>query len=152
MLSEQTKAPNFSAQDQFGNIHSLSDYKGKWLVLYFYPKDNTPGCTKEACAIRDAWSDFRDRDITVLGVSADSVKSHASFAEKYSLPFLLLSDPEKKILNAYKAIGMKKMYGREYEGILRITYVISPKGIIVKAYPKVKPEEHAQQIIEDLPA
>lgn len=149
MLTEGKKAPAFSAQDQFGEHHSLSSHKGKWLLLYFYPKDNTEGCTKEACAIRDTWSDFQDAGITVLGVSADSMKSHASFAKKYSLPFPLLSDPEKTIITSYEAWGTKKMYGREYQGILRISYLIGPNGVIRKTYPKVRPKEHAAEILKD---
>lgn len=150
MLTEGTKAPNFSAQDQFGETHTLASHTGKWLLIYFYPKDNTPGCTVEACAIKNAWSDFQDANITVLGVSADSLKSHLSFAEKYSLPFPLLSDPEKTIIQEYEALGKKKMFGREYEGILRISYLIGPNGIIKKVYAKVKPQHHAAEILRDI--
>ncbi|HSX24530.1 MAG TPA: peroxiredoxin [Candidatus Andersenbacteria bacterium] len=150
MLLEHTKAPDFSAVDQFGKNHTLSDYKGKWLLLYFYPKDDTPGCTKEACAIRDAWTDFTDGGIHVLGVSKDSVKSHKKFAEKYSLPFPLLADEEKKLLNDYEALGEKTMYGKLHLGTLRVTYLIDPDGNIAKAYPNVKPDTHAQEILEDL--
>lgn len=150
MLTEGTKAPEFTAQDQFGETHTLSDYTGKWLMLYFYPKDDTPGCTKEACAIRDAWTDFHDAGISVLGVSKDSAESHKKFAEKYSLPFPLLSDEDRKILESYAAWGEKKMYGRAYMGILRITYLINPDGVIAKVYPKVKPADHAKQILEDI--
>lgn len=152
MLREGTKAPNFSAQDQFGESHTVSAHKGKYLLLYFYPKDNTPGCTKEACAIRDTWAEFQEAKITVLGVSADSLKSHLSFSERYSLPFPLLSDPDKKIIKAYKAWGTKKMYGKEYQGILRISYLIGPDSIILKAYPKVQPDRHAAQILKDATA
>ncbi len=150
MLKEGSKAPNFTALDQFEASHTLSQYKGSFVILYFYPKDNTPGCTAEACAIRDSWQDFRDKNIIVLGVSADSSKSHKKFSEKYSLPFPLLVDSDKKILHAYEAIGMKKMFGRTYEGILRISYLIGPDGKIVKAYPKVKPNEHAAEILRDV--
>lgn len=150
MLAEGTRAPAFTALDQFETKHTLSQYKGSFVLLYFYPKDNTPGCTNEACAIRDSWQDFRDNKIIVLGVSADSTKSHASFAEKFSLPFPLLSDPDKKILHAYEAIGTKQMFGRKYEGILRISYLIDPRGNILKAYPKVKPDQHASQILADI--
>ncbi|OGY31514.1 MAG: hypothetical protein A3C02_00770 [Candidatus Andersenbacteria bacterium RIFCSPHIGHO2_02_FULL_45_11] len=152
MLKEGTKAPEFTAEDQYGDTHTLAQYAGKYVVLYFYPKDDTPGCTKEACAIRDAWSDFADHKIAVLGVSADSVKSHEKFSKKFGLPFPLLSDPDKKILNGYEVIGMKKMWGREYEGILRITYLIAPDGTIAKVYPKVKPADHAQEILADIAA
>lgn len=150
MLTEHTKAPNFSAQDQFGELHNLEKYTHKWLLIYFYPKDNTPGCTVEACSIKNAWSDFQDAHITVLGVSADSVKSHLSFSEKYSLPFPLLSDSDKTMIKSYKALGLKKMFGREYEGILRISYLIAPDGTIAKAYPKVKPQDHAEEILRDV--
>ncbi len=150
MLQEGIQAPNFTALDQFEVSHTLSGYKGSFVILYFYPKDNTPGCTAEACAIRDSWQDFRDKNIIVLGVSADSSKSHKNFSEKYSLPFPLLVDSDKKILRAYEAIGMKKMFGRTYEGILRISYLIGPDGKIAKAYPKVKPNEHAAEILRDV--
>lgn len=152
MLTEGTKALDFRAQDQYGDTHTLAQYMGKYFVLYFYPKDDTPGCTKEACAIRDAWSDFAELQITVLGVSADSVQSHEKFSKKFGLPFPLLSDPDKKILKSYEAIGMKKMWGREYEGILRITYLIAPDGTIAKVYPKVKPANHAKEILADITA
>src|SRR3989344_906002 len=118
MLKEGTKAPEFTAEDQYGDTHTLAQYAGKYVVLYFYPKDNTPGCTKEACAIRDAWSDFQEAGIIVLGVSADSVQSHAKFSKNFGLPFSLLSDPKRDILTSYEAIGTKKMWGRKYEGIL----------------------------------
>lgn len=149
MLQEGTKAPDFSAQDQFEKTHTLADYKGKWLILYFYPKDNTPGCTKEACAIRDAWTDFNTAGLSVLGVSKDSTKSHMKFAEKYSLPFPLLADEDRKILQAYEAEGEKKMWGKSFLGILRVTYLINPDGVIAKIYPNVKPDKHAKQILED---
>lgn len=149
MLQEGTKAPDFSAQDQFEKTHTLADYAGKWLILYFYPKDDTPGCTKEACAIRDAWTDFSDAKISVLGVSKDSVASHMKFAEKYSLPFPLLADEDRKILQAYEAEGEKNLYGKMHFGTLRITYLINPDGVIAKAYPNVKPDKHAKQILED---
>lgn len=150
MLIEHTKAPNFSAHDQFGELHDLKKYKNKWLLIYFYPKDNTPGCTMEACAIKNAWSDFQDANITVLGVSADSVQSHLSFAQKYSLPFPLLSDANRTMIKSYEALGTKKMFGRSYEGILRISYLIAPNGTIAKVYPKVKPQDHAAEILHDV--
>ncbi|MEO6077353.1 MAG: thioredoxin-dependent thiol peroxidase [Candidatus Andersenbacteria bacterium] len=149
MLKEGTKAPDFTAQDQFVETHSLANTRGKWLLLYFYPKDDTPGCTKEACAIRDAWTDFHDAGITVFGVSKDSVESHKKFAEKYSLPFPLLADPDQKIIASYEASGEKSMYGKLFHGILRVSYLINPDGVIAKVYPKVKPAEHAKQILED---
>lgn len=150
MLKEGTKAPIFTALDQNNEQHTLFQYKGSWLMLYFYPKDNTPGCTKEACSIRDVWQEFKEKGITVLGVSADSVKSHKRFADLFTLPFPLLSDPEKKIIRDYEALGVKKMFGREYEGIFRITYLINPEGKIAKAYPKVKPNIHADEILQDI--
>lgn len=149
MLKEKTKAPDFSLPDQSGVIHKMSDYLGKWVLLYFYPKDNTPGCTKEACSIRDSWLAFKRNKITVFGVSADSVKSHAKFADKFSLPFILLSDEDKKMAKKYKAFGKKKFMGIEYEGMFRVSYLINPNGEIVKAYAKVKPDEHAEEILSD---
>lgn len=150
MLTEGTKAPEFTAQDQYGETHTLAQYAGRYLVLYFYPKDDTPGCTKEACAIRDAWSDFADHNIAVLGVSADSVQSHEKFSKKFGLPFPLLSDPDRTILTTYEAIGIKKIWGREFTGILRITYLIAPDGTIAKTYPKVNPSNHAQEILTNI--
>lgn len=144
------QATNFSLPDQNEKIHTLTDYRGKWVVLYFYPKDDTPGCTKEACAFRDNWSIFQKKGIVVLGVSADLPKRHLKFAEKYKLPFTLLSDPEKTTIKAYNAWGLKKMMGREYEGIFRKTFVIDPEGKIAKEYPKVTPAEHAEEIIKEI--
>jgi len=150
MLKEGTKAPDFTAQDQNEKTHSLKDYEGKWVLLYFYPRDDTPGCVKEACAIRDTWAEFKKAGITVLGMSGDTTASHKKFADKYELPFTLLADPERKIMKKYKAIGTRKMFGREYQGIIRSSYLINPKGNIAKAYPKVKPDMHADQILEDI--
>jgi peroxiredoxin Q/BCP len=137
MLQENTAAPDFFAADQNGKIHQLGDYFGQWVLLYFYPKDNTPGCTLEACAMRDSYAEFEKIYAVVLGVSKDSVSSHTGFSAKYSLPFPLLSDPEKKIITAYQANG-------------RVSYLIDPKGKIAKAYDKVKPAEHAAQVLSDL--
>lgn len=147
------KAPDFSLPDQTNHRRSLKDFKGKWLVLYFYPKDDTPGCTKEACNFRDV----RDSIATlgnaeVVGVSKDSVKSHAKFADKHDLNFMLLSDPEAITIHAYKSWGQKKFMGREFMGILRNTYIIDPKGMIVKEYPGVDPKTHAEEVIKDLRA
>jgi len=150
MLKVGDKAPVFSLEDQVGKTHKLSDNKGKWVLIYFYPRDNTPGCTKEACQIRDNFSGFKKLQANVLGVSKDSVKSHQNFATKYSLPFPLLSDPEVKMIKAYKAWKKKKMAGREYMGIVRMSYLVDPKGNIAKVYPKVKPLDHAEEVIEDL--
>ncbi len=152
MITEGTQAPNFTAVDQTETTHTLSQYKGKWVMLYFYPKDDTPGCTQEACSIRDVWQEFTEKGITVLGVSADSVTKHKKFAEKYDLPFPLLADEDKKIIKSYEALGMKKMFGRAYEGIFRITYLISPDGTIAKIYPKVNPKNHADEILKDIDA
>ncbi len=146
------KAPNFTLPDQDNNIHSLSNYKGQWVILYFYPKDDTPGCTKEACSFRDSFKQLQDLGIIVLGVSKDSVQSHKKFAQKYSLTFPLLADEAAETIRAYKAWGKKKFMGKEFEGILRITYLINPKGEIEKVYEKVDPVEHAQLILSDLPA
>ncbi len=141
-------APNFELADQNGDTHQLSDYLGKRVVLYFYPKDDTPGCTTEACNFRDNYSIFKQNDIVILGVSADSEKSHAKFQEKYQLPFTLLSDPDHAVCEAYKVWGLKKFMGREYYGINRTTFLIDEEGKLVKIYEKVKPAEHAREIIE----
>lgn len=145
-------APSFSLPDQDGKVHTLTDYRGRYVLLYFYPKDDTPGCTKEACAIRDADPDFSVLDAVVLGVSADSVKSHKKFAEKYELRFPLLADEDKKVVHAYGVWGLKKFMGREYEGIFRVSFLIDPEGKIAKVYDPVKPELHAQEVLADLKA
>lgn len=150
MLSIGQKAPEFSLPDQNGDMHALSDYKGKWVILYFYPKDMTPGCTIEACTFRDNETALKKAGITVLGVSADSIKRHKKFEEKHELNFTLLSDEEKGMLKAYEAWGKKKMMGREYEGIYRISYLINKEGEIAKVYEKVKPAAHALEVIEDV--
>lgn len=144
------KAPDFKLQDQFDKTHTLADYAGKWVVLYFYPKDDTPGCTTEACSFRDEFKEIEKAGAVVLGVSKDSVKSHAKFAEKYNLNFPLLADVDLEVMKAYGAYGPKKFMGREYEGTIRKTFLISPKGEIAKEYPKVTPKGHAVQIIKDL--
>jgi peroxiredoxin Q/BCP len=150
MLEQGTKAPAFTLPDQDGEKHKLSEQKGNWVLLYFYPKDDTPGCTKEACGIRDNWSAFKKLGVTVFGVSADPVAKHKKFVDKYELPFTLLSDEEKKMLEAYGVWGMKKFMGREYMGIHRVSYLIDPKGKIAKVYPKVKAAGHAQEVLADL--
>ena len=144
------RAEAFTLSDQEGRSHSLSDYEGKWVVLYFYPKDNTPGCTKEACGFRDFLSQFSKEDIVVLGVSKDSVSLHQKFSDKYKLNFPILSDPEHKIIQAYEAWGMKKFMGREFEGTIRKTILIDPKGNIAKIYEKVNPLIHAEQVLDDI--
>ena len=147
LLEVGDKAPPFKTIDQDGKSVSLSDFKGQKAVLYFYPKDDTPGCTKEACGFRDGWSKFRKRRIAVLGVSVDDAKSHRKFADKFSLPFTLLADTDKSIVNAYGVWGEKSMYGRKYMGTNRVTYLIDEKGKIAAVWPKVKPEGHADEIL-----
>src|SRR3990170_6173954 len=144
------KAIDFNLPDQEGRLHSLSDYKGSWLVLYFYPKDFTPGCTKEACSFRDASREFSQRGVKIVGISKDSVASHKKFAEKYKLKFPLLSDTEHEVIEAYGAWGKKKFMGREYYGIIRNTVIINPKGKIVKEYKNVNPLVHSSEILKDL--
>jgi peroxiredoxin Q/BCP len=147
-LKEGMPAPLFSATDQEGKKVDLSQFKGKKVVLYFYPKDNTPGCTAEACNLRDNYSDLLNQGFIVLGVSPDSEKSHAGFREKYSLPFPLLSDPDKKILGLYGAYGEKKMYGKTVVGVIRSTFIIDEKGIIEKIISKVNTAGHTAQIFK----
>jgi peroxiredoxin Q/BCP len=149
-LSIEDSAPDFTLPDQDGRIHTLSEYRGKPLVLYFYPKDDTSGCTKEACGFRDDYSAYQAAGVTILGVSPDSSKSHTNFITKYELPFTLLADPEREVLRMYGAWGLKKMYGREYEGVLRTTYLIGADGKIVKIYKKVKPAAHSAEILAAL--
>lgn len=143
-------APDFSLPDQDGKAHSLKEYKGKWLLLYFYPKDNTEGCTKEACMIRDDFMGFKKLDVEIIGVSVDSVKSHKKFAQDYKLPFTLLSDDKKEVVNLYGVWAKKKFMGREYMGTLRTSFLINPEGKIEKIYEKVKPAEHSKEVLEDL--
>ena len=146
------QAPDFTLPDQEGTMHSLSSYKGKWVLLYFYPKDDTPGCTIEACAIRDQFKDFKKINAVVLGVSTDSVQSHKKFATAYSLPFILLADEKKEVVGLYGAYGEKKMAGKTYMGTKRTSFLIDPSGKIVKVYEKVKPETHAAEVLADLRA
>ncbi len=143
-------APDFSLPDQEGKMHSLKDAKGKWTLLYFYPKDDTPGCTKEACSLGELYPDFQKLDALVFGVSTDAVKSHAKFAKKYDLPFTLLADENKELVNAYGVWAQKKFMGREYMGTLRTSFLIDPAGKIAKVYEGVKPEVHAQDVLEDI--
>ena len=150
MLSEGTKAPNFTLDDQDGNPISLSDFSGQNILLWFYPKASTPGWTTEGQELRDEFQSFKDKNTIILGMSADSVKSQKNFCEKQKFPFSLISDPDKSTIRKYEAIGMKKMYGREYEGIFRISYLINKDGIIQKAYEKVKPKDHAKEVLKDL--
>ena len=145
-----TLAPDFSLPDQEGNIHTLSSYKGKWVLIYFYPKDDTPGCTVQACAIRDEYPAFEKLGVQVFGISADSVKRHEKFAEKYHLPFTLLSDEEKETLTEYGVWQEKKFMGRTYLGIIRTSFLIDPKGRVVKVYENVKALAHADMVLQDL--
>jgi len=143
-------APLFTLYDAEGKVHSLKDYRGKWVLLYFYPKDDTPGCTKEACSIRDAFSDFKKHNTVVLGVSTDTTKSHKKFATKYHLPFTLLADPLKEVVALYGVWGKKKFMGREYMGTLRSSFLIDSNGKIKKIYENVKSEKHAEEVLLDL--
>jgi peroxiredoxin Q/BCP len=148
ILKVGDKAPDFKSIDQDDKPISLADYKGKKVILYFYPKDNTPGCTDEACSLRDGYSELLNKGYDVIGVSADSAKSHLGFIKKHNLPFRLISDPEKKVIQAYGAWGEKKMYGKSYEGIIRTTFVISADGKIENIIEKVKTKDHATQILQ----
>lgn len=147
MLEVGTKAPAFTLPDKDGNMVSLSDFAGKKVVLYFYPKDNTPGCTKQACAFAASFTAFEEKGVVVIGVSKDSVASHAKFAAKYELPFILLSDPETNMIQAYDVWKEKKMCGKVSMGIVRSTYIIDENGVIEKAMPKVKPDTNAAEIL-----
>ena len=144
------QAPDFILPVDTGEEVTLSGLRGRSLVLYFYPKDDTPGCTKEACAFRDSYAAFKKKGAVILGVSADSVKSHGKFTEKFNLPFLLLADEDKSIVKAYGAWGEKSFMGRKYEGIHRVTFLIGADGRIQKVWPKVKPEEHAAEVLAEI--
>jgi thioredoxin-dependent peroxiredoxin len=148
MLKEGTTAPAFKTTDQNGESVSLKDLRGRKVVLYFYPKDDTPGCTKEACSFRDAYSKFKKKDITVLGVSPDKETAHKKFVTKYQLPFTLLADTDHSIAEAYGVWGEKKFMGRTYLGVHRTTFLIDEKGKIRKIFEKVKPEDHASEVLE----
>lgn len=150
MLNVNEKAPNFTLNDQNGETVSLSDFRGKRVVLYFYPKDNTPGCTRQACAFAGAYEEFQKRGVEVIGISRDSAESHIKFAEKYNLPFRILSDPTLDVINAYGVWQEKKLYGKVSFGVVRTTFIINEKGIIEKVMPKVKPDTNAAEILEKL--
>lgn len=150
MLNIGTLAPDFTLLDQDGISQSLKTYRGKYVLLYFYPKDDTPGCTKEACTIADVYNDFSKLNVVVLGVSKDTPSSHKKFAEKYSLPFTLLSDTDAAVIETYGAWQEKTMFGKTALGISRISYLIDPEGKIVKVYPKVDPASHALEILKDI--
>lgn len=147
ILKEKTQAPHFELLDETGTPRKLSDYLGKEIVLYFYPKDDTPGCTTEACAFRDDYSTYEKAGVVILGVSADNPKSHAKFKEKYHLPFTLLSDENHEVCEKYGVWALKKMMGREYMGILRTTFLISKEGEIKKVFEDVKPDGHSKEIL-----
>lgn len=150
MLKIKSKAPSFKLPDQDGKIHNLKDYLGKKVLLYFYPKDDTPGCTTEACNFRDGYKDFKKLGLVILGVSADGVKSHKKFAEKFKLPFPLLSDEDKSVCEKYGVWQKKKFMGREYMGIVRSSFLIDEEGKIAKIYEEVKAGEHAEEVKSDL--
>lgn len=150
MLEKGMKAPDFTLSDKDGKNVSLSDFIGKKVVLYFYPKDNTPGCTRQACAFASAYKGFTEKNVAVIGVSKDSVASHVRFAEKYSLPFVLLSDPELEAIKAYGVWKEKKLYGKVSFGVARTTFIIDENGIIERVMEKVKPDTNAQEILEIL--
>ena len=150
MLEQNTKAPDFTLFDKDGKQVSLSDFLGRKVVLYFYPKDNTPGCTRQACAFAGAYEEFQRLGVTVIGISKDSVASHVKFAEKYNLPFVLLSDPELQAIKAYDVWQEKKMCGKVSMGVVRTTYIIDEEGKIAHVMPKVKPDTNAAEILEML--
>ncbi|MBR4872365.1 MAG: thioredoxin-dependent thiol peroxidase [Clostridia bacterium] len=147
MITAGQKAPDFTLSDKDGSAVSLSDFAGKKIVLYFYPKDNTPGCTRQACAFAGAYSEFQKRDVVVIGISRDSVASHVKFAEKYSLPFILLSDPTLEAIQAYGVWQEKKLYGKVSMGVVRTTFLIDENGLIEAVMPKVKPDTNAAEIL-----
>lgn len=150
MLEIGMKAPEFTLSDKNGNAVSLSDFLGKKVVLYFYPKDNTPGCTRQACAFAAAYEDFKSKDVVVIGISKDSVASHLKFAQKHDLPFILLSDPELQAIQAYGVWQEKKLYGKVSMGVVRSTFIIDEQGHIEKVMPKVKPDTNAAEILDYL--
>lgn len=150
MLNTGIKAPNFELSDQNGTIHTLEEYRGKKVILYFYPKDNTPGCTKQACGFSERYPQFMEKGTVVLGVSRDTVASHKKFEEKYGLVFTLLSDPERKVIEAYDVWKEKKNYGKVSMGVVRTTYLIDENGIIIRANDKVKAAEDAEKMLGEL--
>ena len=152
MLTVGSKAPDFTLTDREGRTVSLSDFRGKKVVVYFYPKDNTPGCTRQACAFAGAYAAFREKNVEVIGISRDSTASHQRFAEKYNLPFILLSDPERQAIEAYGVWQEKKLYGKVSWGIVRSTFIVDEAGIITAVMPKVKPDTNAAEVLEALDA
>lgn len=147
MIDVGEPAPTFTLPDQEGNEVALEDLKGSPVVLYFYPKDDTPGCTTQACGIRDEWAEFETAGAAVFGISPDDVDSHARFAAKYDLPHRLLADPDRRMIDAYGAWGTKKMYGKQFEGVIRSTVLVDREGNVAAVWPKVKPKEHADQVL-----
>ena len=152
MLTVGSKAPDLTLTDREGRTVSLSDFRGKKVVVYFYPKDNTPGCTRQACAFAGAYAAFREKNVEVIGISRDSTASHQRFAEKYNLPFILLSDPERQAIEAYGVWQQKKLYGKVSWGIVRSTFIVDEAGIITAVMPKVKPDTNAAEVLEALDA
>lgn len=150
MLTLNSPAPDFSLPDQEGKIHKLSDYKGQWVILYFYPKDDTPGCTKEACTFRDISAEFAKKNAVILGVSKDTVASHSKFASKFKLNFPLLSDPSAETIKAYDSYGEKKFMGRTFQGTIRNTVLIDPEGKVKRIYEKVNPTNNPQEVLNDI--
>lgn len=150
MLNVKDKAPDFTLQDQFGNLVSLNSFLGKKVVLYFYPKDDTPGCTRQACSFRDNYEEFKNLDVVVIGISKDDLKSHQKFASKYNLPFILLADPDQDAINKYQVLKEKKMFGKAYMGVSRTTYIIDEQGYIEKVFKDAKPDTNSTEIIEYL--
>lgn len=148
LLPIDSPAPDFALKDQFGNVVSLASLLGSWTVIYFYPRDDTPGCTREACSFRDNFAGIRDAGATVIGVSADGAESHREFARKYKLPFSLLIDEGNQMARDYGAWGPKSMYGGTYDGIIRSTYILDPGGRVAKVWPKVKPDSHGSQVLD----
>lgn len=147
VLTAKQPAPDFTLQDENGTEKALHEYKGKWVVLYFYPKDDTPGCTTEACNFRDDYSAYEKANVVILGVSPDSPKSHAKFKAKYQLPFTLLADEEHKVCELYEVWGRKKFMGKEYDGVFRTTFLINPEGMIEKVFENVKPSDHSAEVL-----
>lgn len=144
------KAPLFCLIDENNKEHCLASYQGQWVLVYFYPKDDTPGCTQEACALRDSWAEFKKYNAVVLGVSADSVGSHKKFKEKFNLPFPLLVDSDREVMKSFDVLGEKSMFGKAFIGIKRESFLINPEGEIVKHYKNVKPAIHAEEVLRDL--
>jgi peroxiredoxin Q/BCP len=150
MLEKKYQVPDFELPDENGKLHKLSDYLGQYVLLYFYPKDDTPGCTTEACEFRDDYAEYDKAGVVILGVSPDSPKSHKKFKEKYNLPFVLLADEDHQVCEIYGVWGKKSMYGKEYNGVLRTTFLIDKEGKLVEIFEKVKPKGHSQQILSIL--